>query len=118
MGLAGVALDAATVCLGSLALGIAVDDTIHVVTAYRDGIALGCKPIEALDRCFERVLPALALTTVIIATGFGVLALSEFTLIRNLGLMTSGLVALCLLADVTLLPALLVAERRPAGARS
>ena len=112
MGLAGVALDAATVCLGSLALGIAVDDTIHVLTAYRDGIAEGCKPPEALDRCFERVLPALALTTAIIAVGFAVLALSEFTLIRNLGLMTAGLVGLCLLADVTLLPALLVREKR------
>lgn len=113
MGLFGVPLDAATVCLGSLALGIAVDDTIHVVTGYQDGIAQGRKPLEALDRCFERVLPALALTTAIIVVGFAVLALSEFTLIRNLGLVTSGLVVLCLLADVTLLPALLIGERRP-----
>jgi predicted RND superfamily exporter protein len=113
MGLVGVPLDAATVCLGSLALGIAVDDTIHVVTEYCDGIARGQKPLEALDRCFERVLPALVLTTGIVALGFGVLALSEFTLIRNLGLVTSGLVVLCLLADVTLLPALLTREGRP-----
>ena len=66
-------------------------------------------------RCFERVLPALVLTTVIIGLGFGVLALSGFTLIRNLGVVTSGLVVLCLLADVTLLPALLVGERRSIG---
>jgi predicted RND superfamily exporter protein len=108
MGLVGIALDAATVCMGSLALGIAVDDTIHVATGYRDGLERGSKPVEALDRCFERVLPPLVFTTVAIAAGFAVLGLSEFSLIRNLGLVTSALVGLCLLADVTLLPALLL----------
>ena len=54
------------------------------------------------------VLPALVFTTAAIMVGFSVLALSEFTLIRNLGLVTSGLVGLCLLADVTLLPPLLL----------
>ena len=34
--------------------------------------------------------------------------LSQFMLIRNLGLLTSGLVILCFLADVTLLPGLLL----------
>ena len=110
MGLIGVPLDAATVCMGSLALGIAVDDTIHVATGYRDARAQGVKPLEALDACFERVLPALVFTTVAIAAGFAVLGLSEFILIRNLGLVTSALVALCLLADTTLLPALLLRE--------
>ena len=108
MGLVGIALDAATVCMGSLALGIAVDDTIHVATGYRDALERGSKPVEALDRCFERVLPPLVFTTVAIAAGFAVLGLSEFSLIRNLGLVTSALVGLCLLADVTLLPALLL----------
>ncbi len=110
MGLIGVPLDAATVCVGSLALGIAVDNTIHVAIGYRDAREQGSKPLEAVDRCFERVLPALVLTTVAIAAGFAVLALSEFSMIQNLGLMTSALVVLCLLADATLLPALLLRE--------
>ncbi len=58
------------------------------------------------------VLPALVFTTAAIIAGFGVLALSEFTLIRNLGLVTSGLVFLCLLADLTLLPPLLLSVDR------
>ncbi|MEE8166767.1 MAG: MMPL family transporter [Myxococcota bacterium] len=116
MGLVGIPLDAATVCLGSLALGIAVDDTIHVMIGFRDGVSRGEKPREALETCFRRVLPALVFTTVTIAVGFGVLWISEFTLIRNLGLVTSGVVVLCLLADVLLLPALLLGERRPRAA--
>jgi predicted RND superfamily exporter protein len=113
MGWFGIPLDAATVCLGSLALGIAVDDTIHVVTAYQDGKRQGLADLKALDGCFERVLPALVLTSVVIAIGFGALALSQFSLVRNLGLMTAGVVVVCLLADTLLLPALLVRPRTP-----
>ena len=112
MGILGIPLDAATVCLGSLALGIAVDDTIHVITGYSDRRRAGEKPLVALDRCMADVLPALVFTTAAIMAGFAVLALSEFTLIRNLGLVTSGLVFLCLLADLTLLPPLLLSADR------
>ena len=57
-------------------------------------------------------IPALVFTTAAVIAGFGVLALSEFTLIRNFGLVTSGLVFLCLLADLTLLPPLLLSVDR------
>ena len=42
-------LDAGTVILGSLALGIAVDDTIHVTTAYVQGRLMGAGGMEALE---------------------------------------------------------------------
>ncbi len=112
MGFLDVPLDAATVCLGSLALGIAVDDTIHIMTGYTERRKLGESPSIALDRCMEHVLPALAFTTAAVVAGFAVLAFSQFTLIRNLGLVTSGLVFLCLLADLTLLPPLLLSVDR------
>jgi hypothetical protein len=118
MGFLRIPLDAATVCVGSVALGIAVDDTIHVATGYRDERALGLGPREALDATFARVLPPVVLTTVAITLGFAVLGASEFTLIRHFGLVTAGLMVLCLLADLLLLPVLLLhapgARRRPA----
>jgi len=108
MGFARVPLDAATVCLGSLALGIAVDDTIHLATRFRDHRVAGLSPLEALDSALRSVLPALLFTTAGIALGFAALVFSEFTLVRNLGVVTAFLVLLCLLADLTLLPALLL----------
>jgi predicted RND superfamily exporter protein len=112
MGLAGLPLDAATVCIGSVALGIAVDDTIHLATGYRDERALGRAPRAALDATLARVLPAVVPTTVSIAVGFAVLGVSDFTLIRNFGLVTAALMVVCLLADLTLLAPLL-ARREP-----
>lgn len=127
MGLAGIPLDGGTVCMGSLALGIAVDDTIHVVSGYRLRRGAGASARAAMADTFDHVLPALVFTTVAISLGFTALTLSEFMLTRNLGLVTAVVVAICLVADTTLLPAVLVGDEgaaedaqargRPAGSR-
>jgi len=107
VGWLGVPLDAATVCVASLSLGIAVDDTIHVVSGFQDGRRRGLDRSAAVEASLRRVLPALLFTTITIGAGFGVLALSDFSLIRNLGLMMAGAAGICLAADAVLLPALL-----------
>jgi predicted RND superfamily exporter protein len=95
----GIPLDAGTVLVANLALGIAVDDTIHFATVYR---------IEpTLDSTLQKVLPALASTTLAVGAGFCVLGFSEFAFTRNLGILTALIMALCFLADVLLLPSLL-----------
>lgn len=108
MGLAKIPLDAGTVLAGSLALGIAVDDTIHVVSAYYDRIADGELPEKACSGSLEKVLPALIATTIITGVGFAVLGLSSFAFTRNLGLLVAGVLAICLIADALLLPSILV----------
>ena len=115
LGLFGLPLDAGTVLIGALALGVAVDDTIHLATGFYQRARGGAAPIAALEHTFASVLPAIASTTAMIAASFFVLGFSEFTITRNLGLLTGGIMVLCLLADVTILPALLLrlSGRRP-----
>jgi len=108
MGLAGVAVDAGTVLVGSFALGVAVDDTIHVVSAFHAELERGAGAQEALEAGLRRVLPALLCTTLIVSLGFSVLAASDFSFTRNVGLLTSAAMVICLAADLTLLPALLL----------
>jgi predicted RND superfamily exporter protein len=108
MGLAGVPLDAGTVVVGSLAIGVAVDDTVHVVNGFhewRDSVGDG---VMAVDRTLARVLPPVVFTSVIVGVGFAVLGFSQFTFTRNLGMLISGIMAVCLLADALLLPVLLM----------
>ncbi len=112
MGLFGLPLDAATVCLGSLALGVAVDDTIHVMTWMRGSMHEGME--DALTRSLGAALPAILLTTAAVAGGFMLLGFSDFVLVSNLGLVTGAVVILCLIADLTLLPALLLTLKGPA----
>ena len=95
----GIPLDAGTVLVANLALGIAVDDTIHFASVYQDE--------PTLDSTLKKVLPALASTTLAVGAGFCVLGFSEFAFTRNLGILTALIMALCFLADVVLLPCLL-----------
>lgn len=108
MGLAGIPLDAGTVLIGALALGVAVDDTIHLMTAIVAGINRGLSAQAALAGAFQTVLPAIVSSTAMISVGFGVFVISDFALTRNLGWLTSCVMVVCLLADVFLLGALVV----------
>jgi predicted RND superfamily exporter protein len=117
MGILAVPLDAATVCLGAMALGIAVDDTVHVLCGFEEARAAERSVKRALDAAFDQALPALVFTTLAVGLSFSVIGLSKFTLVRNLGLLTSGTVFLALAADLTLLPALL-SFRQPRGGKA
>jgi hypothetical protein len=112
MGLAGIALDAATVVVGCLALGIAVDDTIHLLAGFTEHPLHRKDPRVALEDTFRRVLPPTLLTTTAISIGFGVVGLSGFGMIRNFGLLTAASVIAALLTNLTLLPALLLGSPR------
>ncbi len=107
MGLLGVPLDAGTVVIGNLAFGIAVDDSIHAVTGFFTRWRAGESTSAALESTYRSVAPPLIYTTVLVALGFGVLAFSNFAVIRHLGILTAALMVLCLLADLLLLPAML-----------
>lgn len=108
MGLLAIPLDAGTVVLGNLALGIAVDDTIHVVTGFHSRREGGLGVRSALMGAFERSLAPVVYTTLAVSIGFAILGLSEFTFTRHLGLLTAGIMGLCLLGNLLLLPALLL----------
>ncbi|UCE85778.1 MAG: MMPL family transporter, partial [Deltaproteobacteria bacterium] len=108
MGLLRIPLDAGTVLVGNLALGIAVDDTIHTVTGFYRERAGRAGVSRALLGAFERVLPPVVFTTLGVSLGFAALGFSGFTFTRNLGIVTAGIMLLCLAANVLLLPALLL----------
>jgi hypothetical protein len=111
MGLAAVSLDAATVLIGSIALGIAVDDTVHLLLGYHEQRRAGAARGPAVEASLRQSFPAIVQTAVVVALGFLVLGLSGFRFIRNLGLVTAGLMMLCLAAELNLLPAMLLGDR-------
>lgn len=112
LGWMGIPLDAVTVCVASLSIGIAVDDSIHVVSEYRNAFDTIGSRNAALASSVTRVIPALVLTTIAVLIGFGALWTSSIVLVSHLGVMMCASVSVCLLADVTLLPALLALPRQ------
>ena len=95
--------------VGSLTLGIIVDDTVHFLSKYmRARRELGLPSSDAIRYSFSSVGKALFATTVVLVVGFGVLALSGFKLNADTGLLTAIVIALALVTDFLLLPGLLM----------
>jgi hydrophobe/amphiphile efflux-3 (HAE3) family protein len=108
---AGVAtLSIATSLIGSIALGIAIDDTVHFLVAYhRERVRFS--PEESIVRCVRTVGRPIVMTSVMLVVGFLVLLVSGFVTLREFGYLTAMTMAICLSTDLTLLPALLVRLR-------
>ena len=111
MGWLGVALDFMTITIAAIAMGIAVDDTIHYLHRYQDEAANG-GATEAVQATHLSVGQALLYTTLIICTGFAMLGFSDFVPSVLFGLLTALAIALALLTDLLLLPALLLLKDR------
>ena len=82
-------LDIGTVLVMSVCLGIAVDDTIHILANYNRLIRRGLGHRAALVELFSHTSPALIATTIILATGFGTLAFADFIPNMYFGIMTA-----------------------------
>jgi uncharacterized protein len=108
MGAAGIWLDVATAIIACVAVGIAVDDTIHFYEGYRSRRARGARLSWALARSYRQAGRAVTATTAILVLQFGLLSFSGFVPMKQFGFLTAlGLLA-ALLFDLLLLPALLV----------
>ena len=106
-----VGLAAATVTATSL--GIIVDNTVHLLTKYLRGIREKGLPVpDAIRYAFRTVGTAVAANALILALGFGVLALSTFKINAEMGLLTAIAVVVALIVDFLLLPALLMLGHR------
>jgi predicted RND superfamily exporter protein len=113
MGIAGIWLDMATAIIASVAIGIAVDDTLHVYHGFRRRIALGIHPVMALARTYRGAGRAVVVTTIILSAQFLILVFSDFVPTRNFGLLTTIGLLTALLFDLVLLPAILLFFHHP-----
>jgi predicted RND superfamily exporter protein len=112
MAVTRIPLDAATVMVASVALGIAVDNTIHLLAGYERHRRAGANPDVAVRATMERVGSALVITSLTAAVGFFSLCLSAFVPIRDFGLLAGVTMLVALTADLFVVPALFVARGR------
>lgn len=102
IGWIGLPLDLMTITIAAIAMGIAVDDTIHFVKAY-----LSSKTDETLKYPFSHTGLAILLTSLVISLGFSMFGLSDFLPSAYFGMLTAASMVLAMLIDMLLLPVLL-----------
>ncbi|GAB3028661.1 efflux RND transporter permease subunit [Bowmanella dokdonensis] len=92
----------------SMALGIIVDDTVHFLSKYRLARGEGKDAEQAVRYAFSSVGRALWITTLVLVTGFSVLAMSTFALNADMGLLTGIIILVALAVDFLFLPPFLM----------
>lgn len=107
MGHATTLVDIGTMMTASVAMGIAVDDTIHFLTWFRLHIDQGMTRIEAIIETYRRVGPAMMQTTLVAGLGLFVFALSTFAPTQKFGTLMLVMLGVALVGDLVLMPALL-----------
>jgi uncharacterized protein len=119
MRLTGIPLNIATILIGSTVLGATENDQIHFFYHFQEGRASGSTD-AALRHAFLIAGRPILFATLINASGFLALALSDLPPMRQFGIVSSSAFVLALLADFTALPGALWIlsrfERQPQAA--
>jgi len=107
LGALGIPLDIMTITIAAIAVGISVDDTIHYIYRYQNEWEKDGDYRSAMFRSHNSIGRAMYYTTMTITIGFIVMVLSNFIPTVYFGLFTAFAMISALLANVTLLAALM-----------
>jgi predicted RND superfamily exporter protein len=107
MGWFGVPLDATTILIGAMVIGLAVDDTIHFMHKFQRYYTDSGDLREAVRETLRTTGSALLFTTLVLAGGFAIFGLGEMSNTRAFGLLAAMAAVVAFAADLLVGPALL-----------
>jgi predicted RND superfamily exporter protein len=108
MGFAQIEMKVTISIIFSIAFGIAIDDTLHLLSRFKLELNKGKTIPMAMRTTFLSTGKAMILTAMVIASGFATLMLSDFKSTYYVGLLISLTLVIALLAELVLMPVLLV----------
>jgi predicted RND superfamily exporter protein len=107
MGFLGIKLNLGTSLVASVSVGIGIDYTIHFMDAYKREYRASNGQGDFLRRAFAGSGKAIMINAVSVGAGFAVLALSQFNILADLGLLVCLTMFTNALISLTVIPALL-----------
>ena len=108
LGWLGWSIDLSIAMTASVALGIAVDDTTHLLIRFREFGGRFTNVLPPIRKAIAQCGPAMMQTTAIGCAGLIFYCFTEMIVVRNFSLAIACMLVLALLADVVFLPALLL----------
>ena len=107
MGFMGIELRPATAMTFSIALGIAVDDTIHFLSRFRSEFKISKSHEKSTSVTILTTGRAIISTTITLAMGFIVLLFSNFKPNSEFGILSTIILVIALISSLLLLPSLI-----------
>ncbi len=108
MGWRGYEMNVGNVIVFTISLGIAVDDTIHFLSRFREQINQRHDVLQAVHHTYEESGRAIVIVTLLVISGLSVLLFSDFTPTRHFAELTMITMATAIFGDLLILPACLV----------
>jgi hypothetical protein len=108
MGYTGIPLNMATVLVASIAMGIGIDYSIHVITHFNDSLKKGSTVYKALEDTIGISGKAIVINVISVSAGFLVLLFSEMVPLQYFGLLIFLSMVGSGLASLTFLPVILI----------
>ncbi len=109
MGWTNIHLDMMTITIAAITMGIAVDDTIHYIHRFEQEFKVNRDYRKTMHICGRTIAFAMFYTSLVITIGFSILVFSNFIPTIYFGLLTGLAMVVAFIANITLLPALIVA---------
>lgn len=111
LGWSNIMLNIGTSIIAAIALGIAVDNTIHYMVRFNRELQVTYDERQSLAVALSTVGRPIVYTSVALTLGFMVMRLSDFVPIRDFGTLSAATMLAALVTNVVLLPALLAQTR-------
>ena len=109
----GFPLDLFTMMVASIAIGLAVDDTIHFMHNFRRYYERDQDPVKAVFETLHTTGRAMLVTTIVLSLGFFVFMFATMSNLINFGLLTGFTIIMALVSDYLIAPALMVIANKP-----
>ena len=103
-----IPLDMFTLLIGSIAIGLAVDDTIHFMHNFKRYYLETKDAAKAIEHTFYTTGKAMVITSMVLSLGFYAYMMANMISVQNFGLLTGSVILFALLADLLLAPALMM----------
>ncbi len=107
MGLFSIPLNVGTAMVAVIAIGIAVDDTLHFMTRYNDEMHQVKNQDKAMRICISSEFRVVFATSIALSLGFAVLAFSNFVPIIQFGILSAVVMLVAFFCDIFVTPILL-----------
>jgi predicted RND superfamily exporter protein len=106
-------MDLFTMMVASIAIGLAVDDTIHFMHNFRRYYEQSGDPKQAVYETLHTTGRAMLVTTIVLSIGFLIFVFASMNNLFAFGLLTAFTILMALAADYLVAPALMVLVNRP-----
>ncbi len=108
----GRPLSVASAMIGSVMLGLIVDNTIHLLHRFREQRARGESQLSAAAHTLHRTGRAILLGSLVLALGFGAGVFGALATTREFGVLAAITILLAMATNLTLVPAMMSYRRR------